>query len=98
MSSCSGVCATAPRTPSPPALVTAATTSRQWLKAKIGTSMPTRSVAGGRTGVLLRWGGEGRGVVDGGGGSAGESLQEHPDHLVGGLLGRAAQRAGHVGV
>src|SRR5687767_11737724 len=29
----------------PPALVTAATTSRQWLKAKIGRSMPTSSVA-----------------------------------------------------
>ena len=45
MSSCSGEWATAPSTPHPPALVTAATTSRQWLKAKIGTSMPTRSVA-----------------------------------------------------
>ena len=28
----------------PPALVTAATTSRQWLKAKIGNSMPNISV------------------------------------------------------
>ena len=27
----------------PPALLTAATTSRQWLKAKIGNSMPSRS-------------------------------------------------------
>ena len=45
MSSCSGLCATAPSTPHPPAFVTAATTSRQWLKAKIGRSMPTSSVA-----------------------------------------------------
>src|SRR5665213_3801882 len=33
----------APSTPMPPALVTAATTSRQWVKAKIGNSMPSRS-------------------------------------------------------
>ena len=44
ISSCSGVCATAPSTPMPPALVTAATTSRQWVKARIGTSMPNISV------------------------------------------------------
>src|SRR3954465_12869884 len=50
MSSCSGLCATAPRTPHPPELVTAATTSRQWLKPKIGTSMPTSSDAEVRTG------------------------------------------------
>ena len=30
----------APSTPMPPALVTAATTSRQWVKAKMGNSMP----------------------------------------------------------
>ena len=30
----------APSTPSPPALLTSTTTSRQWEKAKIGTSMP----------------------------------------------------------
>ena len=41
-------CATAPKTPMPPALVTAATTSRQWLKAKIGYSMPNRSQSGVR--------------------------------------------------
>jgi hypothetical protein len=49
MSSCSGLWATAPRTPQPPAFVTAATTSRQWLKPKMGTSMPTRSEAAVRT-------------------------------------------------
>src|SRR5439155_13408982 len=35
--------ASAPITPSPPARLTAATTSRQWLNAKIGNSMPKRS-------------------------------------------------------
>ena len=48
MSSCSGVKATAPSTPMPPALLTAATTSRQWLKARIGNSMPRRSQTGVR--------------------------------------------------
>ena len=36
-----GVKAMAPSTPMPPALDTAATTSRQWVKAKIGNSIPT---------------------------------------------------------
>src|SRR3954471_14894127 len=48
MSSVSGEWATAPRTPSPPAFDTAATTSRQWLKARIGNSMPRRSQTGVR--------------------------------------------------
>src|SRR5207249_9417144 len=39
-SSCSGVWATAPSTPRPPALVTAAATSRQCVKAKMGKSIP----------------------------------------------------------
>src|SRR5690349_1932753 len=43
ISSCSGVKPTAPRTPKPPALLTATTTSRQWVKAKIGNSMPSSS-------------------------------------------------------
>src|SRR3546814_220095 len=43
ISSCLGVWATAPSTPKPPALVTAATTSRQWLKARIGYSTPNMS-------------------------------------------------------
>src|SRR5258708_5680739 len=47
-SSCSGVKATAPSTPMPPAFDTAATTSRQWLKARIGNSMPRRSQTGVR--------------------------------------------------
>ena len=38
-----GGVATAPSTPKPPALVTAATTSRQWLKARIGNSIPNSS-------------------------------------------------------
>ena len=40
VSSPAGLCATAPSTPNPCTFVTAATTSRQWLKAKIG---PRRS-------------------------------------------------------
>ena len=43
ISSCSGVCAAAPSTPYPPTLVTAATTSRQWVKARIGNSMSSIS-------------------------------------------------------
>src|SRR5579871_6376091 len=46
MSSVRGLCPVAPSTPKPPALVTAATTSRQWLKAKIGNSIPRRSQTG----------------------------------------------------
>src|SRR3954447_2257515 len=41
-SSCSGVKPTAPSTPKPPAFDTAATTSRQCVKAKMGNSMPRR--------------------------------------------------------
>src|SRR4051812_38670904 len=52
ISSCSGVWATAPSTPMPPALLTAATTSRQWEKARIGTSMPNISVIAVRIGYL----------------------------------------------
>src|SRR6056297_1024252 len=44
ISSCSGEWATAPSTPIPPALLTAATTSRQWLNARIGNSIPNMSV------------------------------------------------------
>src|SRR6516225_2530111 len=44
-SRCSGVIQAAPRTPKPPALDVAATTSLQWLKAKIGASIPSNSVA-----------------------------------------------------
>src|SRR5438270_9863621 len=42
-SSWSGENARAPRTPMPPARLTAAATSRQWVKAKIGNSMPNIS-------------------------------------------------------
>src|SRR5438552_2592874 len=41
--------ASAPSTPMPPARLTAATTSRQWLKAKIGRSMPNMSQTRVRT-------------------------------------------------
>src|SRR3954470_16977635 len=57
ISSCSGVKPTAPRTPKPPALLTATTTSRQWVKAKIGNSMPSclaRSVCIATPGLLRR--------------------------------------------
>ena len=43
ISSSSGVKPTAPSTPNPPALLTATTTSRQWVKAKMGNSMPSSS-------------------------------------------------------
>jgi hypothetical protein len=46
ISSCSGVKPTAPSTPNPPALLTATTTSRQWVKAKIGNSMLSSSQMG----------------------------------------------------
>ena len=46
MSSVRGLWPVAPSTPKPPALVTAATTSRQWLKAKIGNSIARRSQTG----------------------------------------------------
>src|SRR5918996_490427 len=53
ISSCSGVNPTAPRTPKPPALLTATTTSRQWVKAKIGNSMPSSSQIGVRMSASL---------------------------------------------
>src|ERR671932_869908 len=46
ISSCSGVKPAAPSTPKPPALLTATTTSRQWLKASRGNSTPNISVTG----------------------------------------------------
>ena len=42
----SGECAVAPSTPKPPARLTAATTSRQWLKASRGNSIPSMSQIG----------------------------------------------------
>src|SRR6266404_4605627 len=42
----SGECTVAPSTPKPPARLTAATTSRQWLKASSGNSMPSISQIG----------------------------------------------------
>src|SRR5258705_483358 len=49
----SGECAVAPSTPNPPARLTAATTSRQWLKASSGNSMPSMSQIGDFMGVFL---------------------------------------------
>ncbi len=43
MATLSGVWPTTPSTPNPPALLTSAMTSRQWLNAKSGKSMPRRS-------------------------------------------------------
>src|SRR5688572_11352980 len=82
MSSWVGLWATAPSTPHPPALVTAATTSRQCEKAKIGRSMPTRSVA------LVRMGsgaGGRRSAGDGAGAGAGDGDGQlaRPPHLAG---------------
>src|SRR5437660_6354175 len=45
----SGLYASAPSTPKPPARLTAATTSRQCENAKIGNSMSSRSAMGVRT-------------------------------------------------
>src|SRR5258706_11020976 len=42
----SGECVVAPSTPNPPARLTAATTSRQWLKASRGNSIPSMSQIG----------------------------------------------------
>jgi hypothetical protein len=42
----SGECDVAPSTPKPPARLTAATTSRQWLKANSGNSIPSMSQIG----------------------------------------------------
>src|ERR1700682_5220481 len=42
----SGECEVAPSTPKPPARLTAATTSRQWLKASKGNSIPSMSQIG----------------------------------------------------
>lgn len=53
-----GVKPTAPSTPKPPALLTATTTSRQWVKAKIGNSMPSssqRECAWGLLGRARNW-------------------------------------------
>src|ERR1700737_2487543 len=51
ISSWSGLNASAPRTPKPPALLTAATTSRQCENANSGNSMPSRSQIGVRMGA-----------------------------------------------
>src|SRR5439155_1902442 len=57
ISSSSGLNASAPSTPKPPALLTAATTSRQWLKAKIGSSTSSFSQMGVRIVLSLSAGG-----------------------------------------
>src|ERR1044072_5824198 len=57
ISSCSGLNPTAPSTPKPPALLTATTTSRQWVKAKIGNPIPRSAQIAVRMAHLLRKGG-----------------------------------------
>src|SRR6476646_10018430 len=52
-SSCSGLNPTAPSTPKPPAFDTATTTSRQWVKAKMGNSIPRSSQIGVRISCFL---------------------------------------------
>src|SRR5688572_7227409 len=69
ISSCSGEKPTAPRTPKPPAFETATTTSRQWVKAKIGNSMPSSSQMGVRMSVCL--------PCSGGGGCGGGEADGH---------------------
>src|SRR4051812_27357689 len=86
MSRLSGECATAPSTPSPPAFDTAATTSRQWLKARIGNSMPRRSQTGVRmapvcASALLE--GEFEDLVD--------LVDEVERHLLANLLGHVVE-------
>src|SRR5436305_5751195 len=49
----SGECVVAPSTPKPPARLTAATTSRQWLKASKGNSIPSMSQIGDFMAVSL---------------------------------------------
>src|SRR5436305_1947218 len=86
MSSVSGECATAPSTPSPPAFDTAATTSRQWLKARIGNSMPRRSQTGVRIPRFCASGGfegEFEDLVD--------LVHEVEGHLVPNLLGHVVE-------
>src|ERR1700676_4793598 len=53
----SGECAVAPSTPKPPARLTAATTSRQWLKASRGNSIPSMSQIGDFMAVVTPGGG-----------------------------------------
>src|SRR5438445_949360 len=90
-SSCSGEGnASAPRTPRPPARLTAVTTSRQWLKAKIGNSMPKVSQMRVRTRAPLpSLGGEADGhVLD-----AADEVGAEPGRRAGELdVGQAAEQ------
>src|SRR3954451_16608243 len=52
----SGECEVAPSTPKPPARLTAATTSRQWLKASSGNSIPSISQIGDFIVLHAPWG------------------------------------------
>src|SRR5258706_8759956 len=60
----SGVCEVAPSTPKPPARLTAATTSRQWLKASSGNSIPSMSQIGDFMAVFTPLGSFGAAIVD----------------------------------
>src|SRR2546422_4815350 len=90
IASCSGEKARAPRTPRPPARLTAVTTSRQWLKAKIGNSMPKVSQMRVRTRAPLpSLGGEADGhVLD-----AADEVGAEPRRRAGELdVGQAAEQ------
>src|SRR5881398_1230951 len=82
----SGVNATAPSTPRPPAFDTAATTSRQWLKARIGNSIPRRSQTGVRIPPVCasgRFEGEFKHLVD--------LVDEMEGHVLAHLLGHVVE-------
>src|SRR5689334_16189410 len=96
-SSCSGLKPTAPRTPKPPALLTATTTSRQWVKAKMGNSMPSSSQIWVRmVGPLLARERLGRCEADGHGLDAVDEVGVEPVGLAGQLdVGQALDELAH---
>src|SRR5690349_3251633 len=100
ISSCSGLKPTAPRTPKPPALLTATTTSRQWVKAKIGNSMPSSSQMGVRmVGPLVARERLGRGEPDRHGLDAVDEVGVEPVGLARQLdVGEALDQLAHRGL
>src|SRR6266478_1192409 len=79
----SGVWRVAPSTPNPPARLTAATTSRQWLNANSGNSMPSVSQRGDFTGEFSALPGN---EILGLGGAAAEQILLHFRHQEGARL------------
>src|SRR6476661_4321485 len=93
ISSCSGVNPTAPSTPKPPALLTATTTSRQWVNAKIGNSMPSLS----QMSVCMVSPGEGRSGTTGRRGEADRHGLDAVDEIAAEPTGLAGQlEVGHA--